>query len=228
MNIRGILFDAGDTLYAPIGGRWNPRFDFEETLLRYHPEVAFDRFAEAIDVGKRFMDAAPATMLRDDYHRVILSELGIHDPSRDLLADLNRPLDVPVVEVFPDVPPALAELQACGVRMAIVSDTDGDLEQAFSNLGLRQFFDVFVVSEAMGCCKPDPRMYRAGSDGLGLAPSECLFVDNDPDLVLAAIHLGYQGIAIDRYGSKRRPDVKWIEKLSDLWPFLQTTASDQS
>jgi phosphoglycolate phosphatase-like HAD superfamily hydrolase len=29
--------------------------------------------------------------------------------------------------VFPDVPPALAELQARGIRMAIVSDTDGDL-----------------------------------------------------------------------------------------------------
>jgi FMN phosphatase YigB (HAD superfamily) len=63
---------------------------------------------------------------------------------------------------------------------------------------------------------------------LGLTPSECLFVDNDPDLVLAAIHLGYHGIAIDRYGSERRPDVRWIEKLSDLWPFLGTTAPDQS
>jgi FMN phosphatase YigB (HAD superfamily) len=112
--------------------------------------------------------------------------------------------------------------------MAIVSDNWGDLEKSFSHLGLRQFFDVFVVSEAMGRCKPDPRMYWAWSDGLGLAPSECLFVDNDPDLVLAAINLGYQGIVIDRYGSERRSDVKWIEKLSDLWPFLGTTAPDQS
>jgi hypothetical protein len=38
------------------------------------------------DADKRFMDAAPATLLRDDYHRVTLSELGIHDPSRDLIA----------------------------------------------------------------------------------------------------------------------------------------------
>src|SRR5262245_11896786 len=52
MSVRGILFDAGDTLYAPIGGRWNPRFDFEEVLLRYHPEVPVDRFAEAIAAGR--------------------------------------------------------------------------------------------------------------------------------------------------------------------------------
>jgi putative hydrolase of the HAD superfamily len=220
MSVRGILFDAGDTLYAPIGGRWNPRFDFEEALLRYHPEVQVDRFAEAFAAGKRFMDTAPSTPPRDDYHRAILSELGIPEPSSDLLNDLNRPLDVPVVVVFPEVASVLAKLKEREIRMAIVSDNWGDLEQAFVDLGLREFFDVFVVSEAMGCCKPDPRMYRAGSDGLGLAPSECLFVDDDPDLVLAATHLGYRGIAIDRYGSVRRPDVEWIENLTGLWPFL--------
>jgi len=228
MSVRGILFDAGDTLYGPIGGRWNPRFDFEEVLLRYHPEFPVDRFIEAIDAGKRFMDAAPSTPPRDDYHRAILSQLGIHDPSSDLLTDLNRPLDVPVVEVFPEVARVLAELKERQIRMAVVSDNWAGLEQAFVDLGLRQFIDVFVVSEEMGCRKPDPRMYRAGSDGLGLAPSECLFIDDDPDLVLAAIRLGYQGVAIDRYGSARRSDVEWIENLTDLWPLLGTIATGQS
>ena len=224
MRVRGILFDAGDTLYGPIGGRWNPRFDFEEVLLRYHPELPADRFAEAIAAGKRFMDTAPSTPPRDDYHRAILSELGIRNPSSDLLTDLNRPLDVPIVVVFPEVASVLAELREREIRMAIVSDNWGNLEQAFVDLGLRQFFDVFVVSELMGCRKPDPRMYRAGSDGLGLAPSECLFVDDDPDLVLAATHLGYRGIAIDRYGSVRRPDIEWIENLTGLWQLLETIA----
>jgi putative hydrolase of the HAD superfamily len=226
MNVRGILFDAGDTLYGPIGGRWNPRFDFEEVLLRYHPEVPVDRFAEAIALGKQFMDTSPSTPPRDDYHRIILTELGIRDPSSDLLTDLNRPLDVPIVVVFPEVTSVLAKLKKREIRMAIVSDNWGDLEQAFVDLGLHQFFDVFVVSEAMGRRKPDPRMYRAGSDGLGLAPSECLFVDDDPDLVLAANHLGYRGIAIDRYGSVRRSDVEWIENLTDLWPLLGPTAPE--
>jgi putative hydrolase of the HAD superfamily len=79
----------------------------------------------------------------------------------------------------------------------------------------------------MGCRKPDPRMYRAGSDGLGLAPSECLFADDDPELVLAAIHFGYLGVAIDRYGSARRSDVEWIENLTDLWPLLDRASRVQ-
>ena len=41
------------------------------------------------DAGKRFMDAAPSTPPRDDYHRAILSQLGIHDPSNDLLTELD-------------------------------------------------------------------------------------------------------------------------------------------
>lgn len=60
-------------------------------------------------------------------------------------------------------------------------------------LDIERYFQGFVISEVMGCCKPDPRMYAAGSDLLGLAPRHCLFVDDDPDLVSAAVDLGYDG-----------------------------------
>ena len=41
-------------------------------------------------------------------------------------------------------------------------------------------------------------MYRAGSDALGLDPGECLYVDDMPALVRAAIDLGYEGGVIHR------------------------------
>jgi HAD superfamily hydrolase (TIGR01509 family) len=220
MSVKGILFDAGDTLYGPIGGRWNPRFDFEEVLLRYYPQVPASLFPAAFRAGQRFLDEASSMPPRDDYHRTILSELGVHHPSPALIAELNRTLEMPVVEVFPDVPPVLHELRARRIRMAIVSDNWAGIEQVLEALGLREFFDVFVISEVMGCSKPDSRMYRAGSDGLGLMPPDCLFVDNDPDLVVAAIGLGYQGVCIDRYGSRNRSDVSWISSLDELWPLL--------
>jgi HAD superfamily hydrolase (TIGR01509 family) len=150
-----------------------------------------------------------------------LFELGVHDPSPALLAELKRPLDVPVVQLFPEVLRVLSELQARKLRMGIVSDNSAaGFEQAFERLGLRHFFDVFVISEVMGCYKPDFRMYRAGSDGLGLAPCDCLVIDDDPDLVLAAIALGYQGVSIDRYGTQRLSEVRWIASFDDLWPLL--------
>jgi putative hydrolase of the HAD superfamily len=84
----------------------------------------------------------------------------------------------------------LERLRAAGVAMAVVSDTWAGLDETFRQLGVAEFFTGFVISELMGCRKPDPRMYAAGSDLLRLAPGDCLFIDDDPALVAAAIALG--------------------------------------
>ena len=52
---RGVLFDSGDTLIQPIGGRWNPRFDFEGVVQRHFPTVTDDAFPAAIAAGQRLL-----------------------------------------------------------------------------------------------------------------------------------------------------------------------------
>lgn len=219
-DVRAVLFDSGDTLIRPIAGRWNPRFDFEEVLLRHVPDAPAELFPAAFSEGQRFLEAAPWTPDRDDYHRVILRVLGIDNPSDRLLLELNRPLETPVLEPFPEVPSVLRRLQALGVRMVIVSDSWPELETTYVQLGLHKYFDAFVISAVLGCNKPDPRMYQAGSDALGLAPEQCLFVDDGPELVAAAIDLGYQGVAVCRNEPCPRDDVPWISRLDDLVPLV--------
>lgn len=70
-------------------------------------------------------------------------------------------------------------------------------------------------SAVLGCNKPDPRMYHHASTALGLAPEQCLFVDDDPDLVAAAIRLGYTGRALCRT-SADVPEVPSITSLTEL------------
>ncbi len=216
MTLRGVLFDSGGTLVRPIGGRWNPRFDFEEVLFRHVPDAPSELFPAAFAAGEKFLHESPSTPDRDDYHRAVLRVLGLDQPSEALLHDLDRPLDSPVLEPFPEVPAVLEQLRGLGVRMAIVSDNWPGLEKTYTQLGLDGYFDAFVISAVLGCLKPDPRMYRAGSDGLGLAPEECLFVDDDPDLVAAAIDLGYRGVAVCRDQACPREDVPWIGRLEPL------------
>jgi len=91
------------------------------------------------------------------------------------------------------------------------------LEDLYRQLGLHEYFKTFVISALLGCRKPDPRMYRAGSDALGLPAHECVFVDDDPDLVAAAIDLGYQGFTISR-GPNPPATVPWIPSLEELLP----------
>jgi HAD superfamily hydrolase (TIGR01509 family) len=105
--------------------------------------------------------------------------------------------------------------------MVVVSDAWPDLDDLYQQLDLRHYFDALVISAVLGCRKPDPRMYRAGSDALGLAPADCLFVDDDPELVAAAIRLGYQGVTVVRdLGTGPAPATPWITSLREL-PLLQ-------
>src|SRR4051794_1126178 len=105
--IRGLLLDAGDVLYFPVGGRWNPRLDFESVVARFSPahDPARDpaRFAGAVAAGKRYLDEAQGKGSREDYRRAVLAVLGIADPPAALLTELEQPLDHPHLEIFPEV-----------------------------------------------------------------------------------------------------------------------------
>jgi HAD superfamily hydrolase (TIGR01509 family) len=222
-RIRGVLFDSGDVLIRPIGGRWNPRSDFEDILLAHHPETPVERFPEAFAAGQRMLDAATTTPNRTDYHRAMLAVLGIAAPSAALLGELEAPAARPVVEVFPDVGSVLEQLRAWGVGMVVVSDNWAGLEDGYRELGLERYFAGFVISEVLGCIKPDPRMYAAGRELLGLDPDDCLFVDDDPQLVLAAIELGYHGVALLRGAGPTPASVPAITSLDELLPIVRAT-----
>jgi putative hydrolase of the HAD superfamily len=224
--IRGLLLDAGGVLFGPVGGRWNPRLDFESVIARFDP--ALDparnpaRFAAAVDAGERYLDALSYTPPRDDYHRAVLAALGLADPPASLLAELNRPLDVPFLELFPEVIGVLEEIQRRGLPIAVVSNNWKTVGPRRDPLGLDRFVAVWVISEELGCEKPDPRMYAAGSAGIGVPPAECLFVDDYYPHVEAAIALGYQGVALGRTRPHPATSVPWIDSLEGVLELLGT------
>ena len=106
---------------------------------------------------------------------------------------------------LPGAREALEALNARSIPMAIVSDNWLGAERLYEQLEARHYFEGFVTSQAMGCRKPDPRMYAAGARYLGLPPEACLFVDDLPDLVAAAVALGYQGAVFDPEGGDHGP-----------------------
>jgi HAD superfamily hydrolase (TIGR01509 family) len=209
------MFDAGGVLTRPVGGRWNPRYDFESIVVDHYPQVRGDLFPQAISAGQLFLDAATGTANRGDYHRAMLAVLGIRYPSERLLQQLEAPAAGPVIELYPDVRGVLDRLRQWGVRMSVLSDTWAGLETMFAGLGIRHYFEGFAISEVLGCRKPDPRMYAEGSRLLGVEPDDCLFVDDDPQLVLAAQQLGYHGVTLDR-GAQRGTAGAVIVSLDDL------------
>lgn len=85
-----------------------------------------------------------------------------------------------------------------GLALAIVSDVGPGARKLYEQFGWTGLFSAYAISAEVGCCKPDPRIYHAASNALGLKPSECLFVDNAPDCVLGALELGYHACGISR------------------------------
>jgi HAD superfamily hydrolase (TIGR01509 family) len=217
--LSAVLLDSGGVLMRPIGGRWNPRADFEPALLRRNPALTTDQFAAAIKLGDQFMTSAESTPDLDRYHSVMLESLGV-DPTPDLLAELIRPVPADVVlELFDDVAPTLKALRSRGIRMAVVSDAWPNLPHLHADLGIHEYFEAYAISAELGCRKPDPRMYHHASNALALDPGECLFVDDHADLVAAAIKLGYQGRWLRRDDDEADPvdvDVPVISSLSEL------------
>ena len=83
---------------------------------------------------------------------------------------------------------AVAALRQRGIRLAILSNSDsvGDLDTTF-------FDDVLLAGEVR-FGKPDIRIYLLAADRLGLTPEQCVFVDDVPAFVQAAVRAGMVGV----------------------------------
>jgi len=59
---------------------------------------------------------------------------------------------------------------------------------------LSELCDVIVYSHEEGCLKPDPRMYRAACNRLGVVPEAAVLVDDVQENVGGAIAVGMKAI----------------------------------
>ena len=225
-QIKGILFDAGDTLVRPKAGEWFPKQHFVDAFrARGVTDANMDRFEDALDVGLRYLNehhalAVTEDVERDQFHtayRLILRALGISDPTEELVADILRPFEEDVgMEPFSDTVRVLRRLKRAGLRLGVVSDNWPSLDRRFCTMGLRGYFDAFVISALVGSSKPCERIYRAAVEEIGIPPEGLVFVDDRPVNVEAAEKLGMKGIVISRYGKVPNTDLPVISDLDGL------------
>lgn len=69
----------------------------------------------------------------------------------------------------------LTELRSRGYPIALVSVCAPDIPARWRRLPLAPFVEVTVFSSEVGLRKPDPAIYLAATDGLGVAPEACLY-----------------------------------------------------
>jgi 2-haloacid dehalogenase len=124
------------------------------------------------------------------------------------------------LEPYPEVPEALARLEALGVPLGVLSNgTPGMLADALASAGIADRLAAVISVETIGVYKPAPEVYQLATRQFGVAAAEILFLSsNGWDVHGAAafgctvIHLNRQGAAAERLPG--RP----VHQLRDLTP----------
>jgi putative hydrolase of the HAD superfamily len=120
----------------------------------------------------------------------------------------------PALVIRPEALDAIARARAAGCRLALLSnELDLFYGAGFrARLPLLADFDLIVDATHTGILKPDPRAYAAVTDGLGLAPADCVFVDDQARNVAGARALGWHTVHFD----VQRPAVSFRQALALL------------
>lgn len=235
--IRALLFDLDDTLW-PI----TPVIERAERLL-------FDWLREEVPlVTERYTIAAMRTrrselMAANPRFRVDLWALrhaALHEAFVACGADtlrIDEAMEVFTtarnqVTLFPDV---LVCLPRLAERITLGSLTNGaaDLRQ----IGLDHHFSVSLAAHEIGRAKPDPAVFHAACEALGLPPSQVAYVGDDLRLdVEGAQQAGLSGLWMNRHGAAKPAEHAHIEPDASLaslheleaWLHLRSTPPQES
>jgi putative hydrolase of the HAD superfamily len=174
--LRAVLFDAGNTLvfldYARLAEGVGSALGLAlsgEGLSRHGPAAARAMELAAGTDQERAAAYLEALFLLGGVPQERLGEV------RECLHRMHRERHL-WSSVAEQTAQALRRLRAAGLRLGVVSNSDGRVEQALEAAGLRDYFDVVLDSALLGVEKPDPRIFLAALDALGVAPEEALYV----------------------------------------------------
>ncbi|MEH1166698.1 HAD family hydrolase [Micromonospora sp. CPCC 205539] len=110
--------------------------------------------------------------------RWVCAQAGVHPNDRAVRAAVaSRHAAVRAdTRLRADAVPVLTALRQRGVRTGVISDCTHELPAFLPQLAVAPLLDVRVFSVQVGRCKPDPALYLAACQRLGLTPADCLYV----------------------------------------------------
>jgi len=205
-NLRGrdvVLLDAGGTLIT---------LDYERVrrILGAAAAAAADEALDRAETAARGWAADAARRgvgvraIWDGYFGRILLDVGVAEPAVPrLLGELwtanreqglwCRPID--------GAPAVLRQLRAAGLRLAVVSNAEGRVEQDLAEAGYSGLFETVVDSHLVGVAKPDPRIFRIALERLGARAGQAVYVGDVPAYdVEGARAAGIAPILVDPLG----------------------------
>lgn len=226
MRYAAVFFDAGETLVHP-----HPTFpdlfatilrreghDVDAETIRERIHVVYDRFRAAADTNELWT-TSPERSRRfwHDVYTIFLGDLGIVDGDGLVDTVYREFTDLANYALFEDVPPVLDRLRDAGLTLGVVSNFEEWLERLLERLGVREYFEVRVISGVEGLEKPDPRIFELAMERAGVDAADSVYVGDNPEFdVDPALALGMFPVLIDRRDRYPEATVARIASLDEL------------
>jgi putative hydrolase of the HAD superfamily len=220
-SVRTLLLDAGGVLVRP---------DFERVAaaLRQRGVAAeADVLRRAEARAKRELDQRAGEAGETDeergwvYFDLLLRHAGVARSAAtdEALAELKAWHDRYCL--WDDVPEgvgaALGRLHAAGLRMAVVSNSNGTVRRLLERLGFLDLFEDVLDSAVVGIEKPDPRIFQMALERLGATPEEALYVGDIYHVdVVGSRAAGIRVVLVDAAGLYDDADCPRVASLVEL------------
>jgi len=205
---RAVLFDLDDTLWpiAPV------ILQAEQTLFAWLADHA-PRVAERFTIDSLRQARLELLAQRPEFQLDLgaLRRAGLEAAFEQAGEDISK-VELAMVEFFAarnavipydDVLPGLLRLKG---KVLIGSVTNGNAD--LQTIGLAHHFNASVSAPQFGRAKPDPAIFHAACDDLGVAPVDAVYVGDDLILdVQGAQRAGLRGVWMNRTASRRHLEV---------------------
>ncbi len=214
--IRAVLFDAGDILYY--------RQNSGSKLVEFLNEIGLPEMEFPQDKKSALRDQAYQGLINyDQYQETVLHFYGI--TRADQLARGKQILDEDAndVQFFDGVPETLCSLNSEGYLLGIITDTALPVYVKlnwFERGGFGDVWDSIVSSSELGIRKPNPRIYQAALQQLGVSADQTIFVGHKSSEVNGAKAVGIRTVAFN-YDEGVIADY-YLDHFSDLLRILHS------
>jgi putative hydrolase of the HAD superfamily len=204
-EFKGVISDWGGVLTTPILDTvraWIQAEDIDwasyTAVMRPWIAQAYDRDdPNPVDAPDRAGDSNPVHALERgecsgaDFERLLAARLLRRDGgavAADGLLQRMFAASMPVPAMYDTI----RALRSAGFSTSLLSNSWGCDE--YPRADFPSLFDTVVLSGEVGMRKPEERIFLHAAETLGLAPQECVFIDDIEANVAAAVACGMTGV----------------------------------
>ena|ERR1700687_3687289 len=183
--IRAIVFDFDGLILdteEPVYQSWL------EVYREHGEELPFERWVEI--VGSTTIGFHPQHHLEERLGRSLTKEVLDRRIGRRTELILAKAL-------LPGVVEHIDSAKAMGLKLGVASSSTNDWVRGhLGRLGILEDFDCIRCRDDVANAKPEPDLYIAVIECLGVTPSEAVAIEDSPNGVLAAKRAGLRCVAI--------------------------------